>query len=420
MLPWFMLEDSLRALRDGVAHALAAEHDLEEFAGRIWRLLQRLNADPVLAGHLADFRAEDHDEQQRRGSDYFRLLDELGTIRRELEEVAPSIFAGPEPEDDGQRICSHWALDSTIKNTMRDSLSEDASLNHWIAIVASYLERGRCDVSSLEARLSEVRDAERLSRRRYRLRRSSAGRAANWVHRHFKPLDTEAADRPVWDDFLGAIAKLIDGGEQSLDEFEVKHLRNELGPNLRRIEAELAARIGSVRSKLALFARFKQRAEWHDRDRLRELASGQPKKAELNLTRELALFLFDRGLNPLTEVNIGNRRLDVFDLHSKVYVEAKQYKSSKSTKEKLKQAVAQAFDAMAVLAGTPSEVHEAFLPIFRWTTEQAKPPPRYDLPRELRLGRYRVYPLLIDIAPSSATGSRAGRRIELTEEDLLA
>src|SRR5262249_22185173 len=110
----------------------------------------------------------------------------------------------------------------------------------------------------------------------------------------------------------------------------VESLVTELRLEVQLLHEELRARVGTVRTHLGLINRFKARCEWYDRDRLRALARGSKKKVENVLTLELAKFLFDVGLNPLTRPIAGCLEPDLLSPGAAgwtLYVEAKQYSS---------------------------------------------------------------------------------------------
>lgn len=152
----------------------------------------------------------------------------------------------------------------------------------------------------------------------------------------------------------------------------------------------------------------------HDRERLLEIASGA--RAEAKLTAELALYLFDHGLNPLTDVNFGPLRPDLLtSSHGSVptlYVEAKQYEAD--GRRVVVEAMRQVWDTAGLMTAEPYEVHEAFLVVFR------RGGPRLELPDVVRGPRLTVYPILIDIGNPSERGSRRAETPVLVTEAELA
>jgi hypothetical protein len=196
--------------------------------------------------------------------------------------------------------------------------------------------------------------------------------------------------------------------KQSLSEIEKR-----ISEHCERVYEELRLRLGTTRSNLALIRRYKNRCEWHDRERL--FAIAQTKSAENDLTAELARYLFDQGLNPLTRARTADLEPDLLDPTSlgKVYVEAKQY--SKSARDYLVKGVGQVHDTLGRLRGTPYEVTEAFLVIFR------RGGPRYIFPNVINSEGYEIYIILIDIAPTSISGTRQKHRpIQIPLSELVA
>ena len=174
------------------------------------------------------------------------------------------------------------------------------------------------------------------------------------------------------------------------------------GDYLDRFYEELRLRIGTVRGKLALIMRFKGRCEWHDRDRLRLLALGAQAPEEA-LTAELARWLYDHGLNPLTRARAAGLEPDVLDPTEapSFYIEAKRYR--RSARSYLVRGVHQVNDTVGRLYGSAYEVHEAFYVVFR------EGGPRYAFPEAIPGVGWTVYPVLIDIAEARVSGSRQTR-----------
>lgn len=189
---------------------------------------------------------------------------------------------------------------------------------------------------------------------------------------------------------------------------------------LQRLLHGLRLRIGTVRSVNAVFERFKNRCEMHDRDRLRDLASLRDAarnngslgrtRAEQALTVELARYLFDQGLNPLTEVPVGVHRADVVE-PDRLYVEAKQY-SRQNPRSYLLQGTRQVFEMMGRLQASRYRLSEAFFVVFRLAG------PLCVFPQEVRFEGWTLRPFVVDLAPAKVSGSRAVRRLQFTEQEI--
>lgn len=183
-----------------------------------------------------------------------------------------------------------------------------------------------------------------------------------------------------------------------------------------RLREDVRRRIGATRSRLALVDRFRLRCEWHDRERIVAVAdderlSGGP---EDRLTGELARYLFDAGLSPLTKRLAGGRQPDLVDPAASFYVEAKQYTSS-STRREIVSSVAQVLDTVGRLRGGPDAVDEAFCVIFR------RDGPYYDLPEVLQTETYRLHLVLVDLAPEDQAGhGERNAPVQIRADEFLA
>lgn len=179
----------------------------------------------------------------------------------------------------------------------------------------------------------------------------------------------------------------------------------------------LLLKIGSRRSLRTVLARYKTRCQTHDRKRMQALAL-DPEVTEPELTAQLALWLFDQGFNPLTEVPIAGIRPDILDASkdpsSSLYVEAKQYKRGDPLVSRVKRAMYQIYSSVGRLRGDHIDVSEAFLVIFRRGGPVVRTPP------EVRSGELVVFIELIDIAPEAESGSRAtDQPVTISVDDLL-
>jgi hypothetical protein len=179
---------------------------------------------------------------------------------------------------------------------------------------------------------------------------------------------------------------------------------------------ELEARLGSVRSRKALVDRFAARSERYDRQRLRTIAHLATGHAEAALRDEFARYLFDAGLEPLTEVSHATTRSDILDLTGPtLLVEAKQYRSGaqRMLTKLVQEAYLQVLDTVTELP-TTTGTHEAFVVIFRLAGG------RLVLPAEpVVAGSVAFYFRLVDLAEPTTTGSSAtDRAVPLSVEDI--
>lgn len=179
-------------------------------------------------------------------------------------------------------------------------------------------------------------------------------------------------------------------------------LVEKLRPMVRRINEGLLMRIGTRRSLLALVHRFKERCEWHDRDRLRTIAAqarAARRKPEDALAAEFARWLFDQGFSPLTEPKVGGLMPDLLD-PARLYVEAKRYKAGDSGHDVIRKGAKQVYSTVQRLRGTQYAIEEALFVVFRESG------PLYLLPESVPCGGWVMLPVLIDIAPPTETGRR--------------
>jgi hypothetical protein len=190
---------------------------------------------------------------------------------------------------------------------------------------------------------------------------------------------------------------------------------SDLRPHVRRIHEEVRRRIGTRRSLVGVLHRFKERCEWHDRERLRDIAERARqagRKPEDALTAEFARWLFDQGFSPLTEPSVGGLKPDLLD-PSLLYVEAKRYSEADSGRTAIIKGAKQVYSTVQMLRGTKYEIDEAVFVVFRESG------PLYLLPEAVPCGGWVMLPVLIDIAPMSEVGRREKHQpISITVEEL--
>lgn len=218
-------------------------------------------------------------------------------------------------------------------------------------------------------------------------------------------------------------------GEESSKESRrrIEHFEETVHRALASLHHGLRLRVGTVRSRLVVFERFKTRCEMHDRERLLVLAKTRPGEAstaklsskhpprtkpEQRLTEELARYLFDNGLNPLTEVPIGNARADVLS-GDRLYVEAKQYVKGNPAQYVLK-GVSQTAHMVERLSSTNLRLDEAFLVVFRRGGK------RLVMQTPVSIGTWMLHCLVVDLGEASESGNRAPEAVELTAAEIRA
>ena len=209
---------------------------------------------------------------------------------------------------------------------------------------------------------------------------------------------------------------LYDGGSLSDDETKaVERSARMLKLYMERVYEDLRLRIGTRQSLIKLINRFQHRCQWHDRVRLYNLVESAKSGPEEVLTAELALWLFDQGLSPVSKPMMAGLEPDLTDpsFRFNLYVEAKQYNSSAN--DYLIRGFHQLWDTVSGLKGTPYEVREAFYVVFR------RGGPRYILPDQPLAGEgWTAHLRLIDIAPNTERGSQGAKKpIVISVDDLM-
>jgi hypothetical protein len=181
-------------------------------------------------------------------------------------------------------------------------------------------------------------------------------------------------------------------------------------PHLRRVYESLRAMIGSRLIHWQILNRYKARCMWYDRERLLELVERNPtRRREDVLTRDLARYLFDNGISVLYRVRRGVHEFDLIGecSQAQIFLEVKTYKDSRNTRRTLVNGVAQLHAYLTGLEAHDTLVQEAYYVVYRLGG------PLYDLPREIATNRLTIYPMTIDLGPSSESGRRQPRPIVL-------
>lgn len=216
------------------------------------------------------------------------------------------------------------------------------------------------------------------------------------------PMDagiTRWVTRPIVDLIFGSAGGFGSsdgsGGERWRLDSEATRARRDLALLHQDIKDSLLLK----RSNLGLLKQFQARCERFDAPELRDVSSQT--QHEASLTRRLARFLFDQGLDPLVDPTIAELRPDVFvpRTESPVYVESKQYSADGDPRDVVRKALRQVLDTWGRLRST-YPVDEAFLAIFR------RGGPRVEIRDVLRIHGRTLYTVLIDIAEPSQSGSR--------------
>lgn len=296
-------------------------------------------------------------------------------------------------------------------------------------------ERRRPELDELREAVDRARgEHSRFHQRFVTERRTSPGFAYLEIHALVKdileggdPRPSDDAEQSSW--FAQMLARapqlkllqdtLYATGTQRLSESEeesLDHLVRAAKDLVERLQHGLVSSATQIRSALRLLHRYKAWAQLYDTERLRKLADSDSRKAELLLEAEAAKFLFQEGLTPLTQVTVGRLRPDVLDVFSgdALYIETKQLNDSQPMRT-IVSGAKQLRNTLGRVESLPIPVREAFLLIFR------RSGPDIDLPEWYLAGRVRVYPVVIDLAETSESGSRQEHQaVVITRERLAA
>jgi hypothetical protein len=437
---------------------LGQEHEID-FLVQVEPFLAALRSEPRLAVHFDDFEQEMLNDIRVLEQIDAEIAAELVDLRKELVELLPAL-------DDADTVRSggdapDFSYEFTLAFFDEQAATEPPPFNHkGEGGLAGTLSRilqskdavhlraqeeaaqaagksgalGKDEDEAVEAwrfKLGNLDRRQKHAARWLQLRmRTSAGLALLRLDQVPGELNPEPEQMATMEDarafaesmlvgmhaFVRPLFKLVAG--ERLDDFEQRGAAeqvDELRVGVKRLHQELRHRIGTVRSRLALVQRFKLRCQGHDSERLAGLADDKslPGKPEDRLTAEFARYLFDEGLSPLTRPLIAGLEPDLLDPQASFYVEAKQYK--RSARRELVRSVGQVLDTVGRLQGSPYEVHEAFVVVFR------RGGPRYILPPVLDAESYRVHLVLVDIGSLDESGARQRQRpVVLSADEFFA
>lgn len=395
----WLIEPFLAALQSDPVVATLIEDILEDVANVVGAMEE---ADGEVAVELRALRAEFAElEPAARFENTLALFDELA-------EAEPAAFTG---EGVGGRAAPLLAilreLDAETRPTgprlVRDPEEQPADpLAAWRASLAGVLHRYFRALRSMRLRV-----------------RASAGLALLKLDATVDALNppdvrTDAAGRLD----MTSVADLAlfnavwsERPDTALLEDRVAELRD----CVERVGDELCVRLGTTRSRAALVQRFKHRCEWHDRGRMLAVANDDRLGGGVGdrLTAELARYLFDAGLNPITRLLGQPPASERFDPTTTFYVEAAQY-SDGVTRDELPSAVHRALHAMRALRAGGLELDEGWLVFLR------RGGPRFNLPELLRTEDCRLHLTVIDLAPVTEPAHEPEPTITVPAAELLS
>jgi hypothetical protein len=388
--------------------------------------------------HLDRVRAECERELQQEDVNLIsrktELFDELRSLRHDVAVGFPRVIDEEQARPDDHRPYSLARFDAYMEGAGRVPSEIDEEANHLgsargAEILSVVLRRHVPDdrppddplaeilskVDNLKDRFLKVRSTHLMLRKVHP--------AAKW--RSFVQVVADCdpeIDSPGWilnridrevPPFRHYVRFLHEPNSLETEDYQwLEIFAAEVSNDALTISSEFHSRLGGTASARWLLQRYARRCRWLRLDEMREaVATGQPREKELLLTRDAAVFLFDQGLNVLTEQSLGQHRYDV--IGGSLLVEGKILSARKSPISVVANGLAQlqSYDAALKHEGLTLE---PFLVLFRLGGRVA------DLPSDYLIGSMRVTIVLIDLSPSSETGSKAKAALVITADDIKA
>lgn len=364
-----------------------------EFLFSVGDVLQTLEADPQLAGHLSDLCQEADDL----GRELQEAEHDRGAPGQMLEIIWDELGARlPDPQHDQllkansrfQSLLGSFEHPVVVPLDPNAGAEDDSRIGQMVHMVVDLdVSEGHAIIDGRRGLFEDLRRRQAdVHRRQLRLTRTHPGvallRLRCLAAAGDDSVGEEAVSCPRSDQapalavranaggraWSGLLDSLLAGRVEIANLSAASQLIDGLRSAVSRLGLELRGRIGSVRSRLALINRYKARCEWHDRERLYALAENSAGAREAALRNELALYLFDNGLNPISEAALGSHsRGDVFhpEARDSFLLEAKQYSDGAGLGTALRAAFRQALDTAANLPGSGYEADEVFIVLFR-------------------------------------------------------
>lgn len=186
--------------------------------------------------------------------------------------------------------------------------------------------------------------------------------------------------------------------------------------SLRRVYEALREEIGSSLYCLEIIKRYKARCEWYNYDNLRLLVKNKKRKED-PLTRDLVTYIFDQGTTVLYRTRFGVKETDVISVknvqsENPIIVEVKVYSSS-NERSRLIQGIHQLYGYLSTLEHYYKYISAGYFIYYRIGG------PTYQFSESIKIGRFTIYPIFIDIAPSKQSGSKQGKIIFIKNGEIL-
>jgi hypothetical protein len=178
------------------------------------------------------------------------------------------------------------------------------------------------------------------------------------------------------------------------------------------VEADFQARLGDRASIDWLVRRYAERCRQLRAAELRELLKKVTRQKEHALTREMATYLFDQGLDVLIELPLGASRYDVY-APATLLLEAKVCSASKTALRATAEWLRQISSYKLQLRSERATV-DPVLVVFCVDGRQP------DLPLDHTIGSLTVSIVVVDVAPPNQRGHRAAAPVHVTTEQIAA
>jgi hypothetical protein len=367
-----------------------------------------------------------------------QLIRELQSLRQQLTAKLPQVDDSDllppdttqviDPHDHYHRSLAYF--DASSQKAMQEAIEgpikrfDDLAIPSLIHILQEKLDRDLLGDEDYEYFLVQINNLENkdvhLRRKARNYFHSSPEAALNALYYLTGHINPEPAQYHTWSDVMDEAFKNIfdsEGRERTriqeivYGDKEDEDLIRQCQVYLRRAYEGLRAEIGSHLIHYQIVQRYKTRCTVYDRDRLGRLVAENEGNEEDALTRDLAIYLFDNGISTLYRVGRGTHEYDLIGQQSipSIFIEVKVHKASKN----LVNGLAQLHSYLNTVESEELLVWEVYYVVYRLGG------PLYDLPWEIPTNRRAYYPVVIDLAPSSESGSHQPRPIQINLEDFF-
>ncbi len=221
----------------------------------------------------------------------------------------------------------------------------------------------------------------------------------------------------VKDITFGVVSEFDENKPANLSKEQINAQIDKLKSGVKRIYEAIREEIGTNLLYFQLINRYKVRSQIYNKPELRKIVEDKnnAERFEDVLTLDLARFLFDSGLSTYYRVHAGSHEYDLIDLETNtanpLFVEAKVYTNSKAKQTLIKGI----YQLHSYLCGFEAKklIDEAYYVVFRIGG------PIYVFPHKIQIGKFSIYPILIDLGVSEDSGRKQPKPIEITLQKIL-